>query len=191
MDTTDPDFGVQLGVVPFNRSYWVVPGRFLAGFYPSSSDPVVGRERIGRVLDAGVRHIVDLTEAGEGSHVGTPLADYTGDLAALTADGSIEATHRRHPIVDMDIPSVDTMVAILDDIDAALGDDRTVYVHCWGGRGRTGTVVGCWLARHGMATGEHALAMIRYLRRTDAKAHTEAPETAAQKQFVVDWPIGR
>jgi hypothetical protein len=33
--------------------------------------------------------------------------------------------------------------------------------------------------------------MIRYLRRTDAKAHTEAPETAAQKAFVVDWPSGR
>ena len=32
-----------------------------------------------------------------------------------------------------------------------------VYVHCWGGIGRTGTVVGCWLVRHGM-TGDEALA---------------------------------
>ncbi len=167
MNTTDPDFGVDLGVLPFNRSYWVVPGKLLAGFYPFSSDPITGRQRIESLLDVGVEHIVNLTEPGEGSHFGTPLADY-GEVLDEVA-----------------------MVGILDDIDDAIAAGRTVYVHCWGGRGRTGTAVGCWLARHAMASGDNALAMIRYLRRTDAKAHTEAPETAAQKQFVVDWPRGR
>ena len=26
--------------VPFNRSYWVVPGKLLAGCYPGSEDPI-------------------------------------------------------------------------------------------------------------------------------------------------------
>ncbi|MFZ5949388.1 MAG: fused DSP-PTPase phosphatase/NAD kinase-like protein [Candidatus Rifleibacteriota bacterium] len=28
---------------------------------------------------------------------------------------------------------------------------KPVYVHCWGGLGRTGVVVGCWSRRHGEA----------------------------------------
>lgn len=33
----------------------------------------------------------------------------------------------------------------------ALAAGQTVYVHCYGGIGRTGTVVGCWLVRHGLS----------------------------------------
>ena len=51
------------------------------------------------------------------------------------------------------------MSDILDAIDAALRDGKTVYVHCWGGVGRTGTVIGCWLVRHGK-TGDEALSQI-------------------------------
>ena len=83
------------------------------------------------------------------------------------------------------------MQAILNDIDEGVEAGRKVYVHCWGGRGRTGTVVGCYLARHGLAVGDQALAMVKYLRRTDAKADTEAPETAAQKDFVRRWKAGQ
>ena len=36
------------------------------------------------------------------------------------------------------------MVAILDSLDTAIADEHTIYLHCWGGIGRTGTVVGCW-----------------------------------------------
>ena len=35
-----------------------------------------------------------------------------------------------------------------------------MYLHCWGGVGRTGTVVGCWLVRHGR-TGDEALGSSR------------------------------
>ncbi len=52
-------------------------------------------------------------------------------------------------------------------------------------------MVGCYLARHGLAVGDEALSLIRYLRRTDAKAQAEAPETPAQKQFVRDWSVGQ
>ena len=44
-------------------------------------------------------------------------------------------------------------------IDEAMSAGKAVYVHCWGGVGRTGTVVGCWLVRHGR-TGEQALEQI-------------------------------
>ena len=41
------------------------------------------------------------------------------------------------------------MAGLLDAIDTAMRDGKTVYLHCWGGVGRTGNVVGCSLVRHG------------------------------------------
>ena len=64
------------------------------------------------------------------------------------------------------------MSRILDDVDAALADGRTVYVHCWGGIGRTGTVVGCWLMRHGLDEGD-PIRRIATLRR-DGRGRVDA-----------------
>lgn len=186
-----PSFGVELGVIPFDRSYWVVPGRLLAGLYPSSDKADEATEKLKRLLAVGVSHVIDLTEGGETNYNGVMLSNYTFQLSYLAGVHDIPLTCRRHPIRDLDVPTVNMMKAILDDIDEAVKAGRTVYAHCWGGRGRTGTVVGCYLARHGMAVGDGALNMIRYLRRTDAKAHTEAPETPAQKAFVRSWSVGQ
>ena len=73
------------------------------------------------------------------------------------------------------------MTTILDALDSALAAGHTVYLHCHGGRGRTGTVVGCWLVRHGL-TGEQALDRIADLRGDD-----ESPETDEQRAFVLNW----
>jgi protein-tyrosine phosphatase len=74
----------------------------------------------------------------------------------------------------------------LDTIDAARNGG--VYVHCWGGVGRTGTVVGCWLLRHGMATPDNVIETIRLLRRADpVRGHRPSPETPEQRRFILDW----
>jgi protein-tyrosine phosphatase len=189
--TFDPAFGVHLGIIPFDRSYWVVPGRLLAGLYPSSDDQGEASDKLQRLLGVGVRHVINLTEPVEKNWKGVPLSDYEPELKAIANQQKLQITCRRHKIRDLDVPTIDMMKLILNDIDEAILASRTVYVHCWGGRGRTGVVVGCFLARHGMATGDTALNMIRYLRRTDAKADTEAPETAAQKEFVRSWLVGQ
>ena len=83
--------------------------------------------------------------------------------------------------------SSEEMTAILDAIDGHLADGRTVYVHCWGGVGRTGTVIGCWLARHGRQ-GEPALARLRELWRECPKSATrKSPETEEQERYVLEW----
>ena len=64
----------------------------------------------------------------------------------------------------MGTPTAGHVMQILDDIDAVRADGGTVYVHCWGGVGRTGTVVGCLLVRHGLDGGD-AIARIAELRR--------------------------
>ena len=173
--TTHPNFGVGLNVIPYDRSYVVVPGRLLAVLYPASDNPAETTDKLRRLLAVGVDHVVNLTEPHEANYKGVSLVDYVPELTALATEQGREIVCRRFPIRDLDVPSVTTMKAILDDIDGAVAAGRKVYLHCWGGRGRTGTVVGCYLARHGLTVGDEALAMVRYLRRTDGKAHTESP----------------
>jgi len=74
------------------------------------------------------------------------------------------------------------MVRILDAIDTALTGEQVVYVHCMGGIGRTGTVIGCYLVRHGQ-TGAEALQTIARLRGGLA----ESPETEEQRRMVRTW----
>ena len=83
------------------------------------------------------------------------------------------------------------MTRILDAIDTALERDEAVYVHCWGGHGCTGTVIGCWLVRHG-TTPDEAIALIRE-RRCDLpvfRANPLSPQTREQHAFVHSWSPG-
>ena len=49
-------------------------------------------------------------------------------------------------IPDMGIPSLPAMRQLIDDLCMA---SPIVYIHCWGGSGRTGTVAGCYLVNAG------------------------------------------
>ena len=160
-------------VKPIAESYWVSAGRFLAGEYPGSTDAEAARARLERFRDAGVEVFIDVTEDGE-------LAPY-----AELLDGAI---HERHPIRDVSVPADPSiMIGILDSIDRHLQAGRTVYVHCWGGVGRTGTVVGCWLVRHGL-DGQAALERLEALFADNAKATTRSsPETDEQRAYVKQW----
>ena len=79
------------------------------------------------------------------------------------------------------------MGRILDRIDACIAANRPVYVHCLGGLGRTGTVVGCYLARHGFSTGRSVIKMIRDLRRNTLTHYLNSPETNQQIDLVESW----
>ncbi len=83
------------------------------------------------------------------------------------------------------------MGEILDEIDSILAAGKTVFVHCWGGRGRTGTVVGCYLIRHGIAKEGETLAMLAELTQHQRTAFGHVPETADQRRFVTAWKAGQ
>lgn len=160
---------------PIRGSYWVEPGSLLAGEYPGDPDPGHARERLGRFAAAGVDVFVDLTEELE-------LEPYAHLL--------VGARHVRRPIPDLGTVSTRAYRETLDLIDDALGSGRSVYVHCWGGIGRTGTVVGLWLVRHGRDGGD-AVARIAHLRRDVPSAWMPSPQTGAQRRVVRRWRRGR
>lgn len=171
-------------IPPTSRSYWVVPQRLLAGAYPGDPNPEEARVKIKRLLDAGVRSFINLQQSLELGRDGKPFACYREAVAAFCP----EAVCQRFPIRDVSVPNHVRMVEILDAIDDALRADQPVYIHCWGGIGRTGTVIGCWLLRHGFARPENVLARLTTLRKADrGGGHRRSPETHEQEQFVLSW----
>ena len=55
--------------------------------------------------------------------------------------------------------------------------------------GRTGTIVGCWLVRHGKDGGD-AVARIASLRRGTPHASSPSPETPEQRRVIASWRRG-
>jgi predicted RNase H-like HicB family nuclease len=176
---------------PFTRSYWVVPGRFLAGCYPGGQTAASAAAKTKGLIDAGVTDIVCLMESSETNHAGHPFEDYMPSANAVAAVVSRNVQWRRHPIVDGGVTTVAGMKAILDDIDAALERGGVAYAHCWGGRGRTGTVVCCWLIRHGLAAPNQAVEKMHTLIGDRIHDFIPTPENDQQRLFVEQWCTGQ
>ena len=165
---------------PHDNCYWLLPGRILAGEYPGVADFQQQSRRLEAMFGAGVRCVVDLTDPSE------DLPPYVDALRATAQGAAIDC--QRFPIEDFSVPEATTMRCILDAIDASLNAGDTVYLHCHGGIGRTGTVVGCWLVERGF-TPAQALALIAAKWQVMAKRQQspESPETAEQREFVAAW----
>jgi protein-tyrosine phosphatase len=78
------------------------------------------------------------------------------------------------------------MILILDTIDQEHRKNRIVYLHCLGGRGRTGVVTACWLIRKGLGSRASVIAHLAQLR----SAYGLSPDcidSEEQRQFVLSW----
>lgn len=151
-------------------------GRLLAGEYPGALEDWDARRRIASFEEHGVSLFVDLTHPADG------LAPY--------GDHLVRARRLHAPIPDMGVTTIARYVEILDAIDEEVATGGVPYVHCWGGIGRTGTVVGCWLVRHGLDRGD-PLARIAELRRLVLDSFMPSPQTTAQRDVVLGWRAGR
>ncbi len=167
------------------RSYWVVPGRLMAGEYPGSRNDSETRQKLSWLLRQPTQVFIDLTEENEPGL--TPYVQLLHEQAALL---SRRVVHIRLPRRDFSTPTQDQVVEVLDTLDLALSLGRNMYLHCYGGNGRTGTVVGCYLVRHGLA-GNDPLAMIQELRRGMPGPGETSPELEGQKRMVLEWKKGQ
>jgi protein-tyrosine phosphatase len=166
---------------PLAESYWVEPGKLLAGEYPGNYSSEITRQRIDLLLEAGIDTFIDLTRPNE-------TIPYFRTLFEEAKLYGVKVNCHNFPIGDFGLPTPEIMTSILDTIDTAMKDGKKIYLHCWGGIGRTGTTVGCYLVRHGR-TGEEALKQLAEWWKTVPKSqiHQHSPETLEQVEFIRNW----
>ncbi|MCH9026678.1 MAG: dual specificity protein phosphatase family protein [Proteobacteria bacterium] len=142
----------------------------------------LSKSKLVRFLESGVTYFIDLTEAGE-------IRPYEPDLEGLAEDRAIDVCYRRFPIRDGGVPPhQDDLQQLLNTITEALCARHVVYIHCLGGIGRTGLVVGCYLAeKHG--SGPQGLAKLQgFWTKCEKSAYqTTTPETEEQRQWILAW----
>ena len=169
---------------PFENSYWVASGQLLAGEHPIDLSEDATMVRLTALLDAGIRTFMDLTENRES------IPSYSGLLRRVATDRQIEVEIHRIPIPDRSAPSPETLKTILDGIDQSIASKNPVFVHCFAGIGRTGTVVGCYLKRHRLASAENVVAAISELRSLMPCGGEASPHTPEQIELVMSWKEG-
>jgi protein-tyrosine phosphatase len=179
--------------LPHGNCYAVVPGRLIAGEYPARFPAAGSGVRFGAtrrvspqleaIISYGVTDFVDLTTDEDG------LEPYTEAVKRIADKLGKKISHNRYPIYDGTAPARDDQTrAILDFIGKRIEEGGCVYLHCWGGIGRTGTIVGCFLVRHGVDPDE-ALGKVEGFGRSMAKydPYWTSPENELQKNYVRNW----
>ncbi len=158
------------------HGWWVDPGRLLAGEYPGHPGPARAVHKVNVLVDAGIRTFVDLTTPAD------RLDPYEPVVHAAAQARRLDLRHVSFPIPDNDVIADHEYDTVTTMIERALGRGG-VYVHCWGGVGRTGTVVGCMLADEGLGYDE-VIDRLATLRCGSRKASRPAPEVPVQHDVI-------
>lgn len=161
---------------PIENSYEVTNNVF-AGEYPRNKDDESSYAKLKQFESFGITHFVDLTEKGE-------LQPYEH----LLYEG---ASYLRFPIRDVSVPqSTESVRGLIAKITKAIKEDPNakVYIHCWGGVGRTGLVVGCLLAELYKQGYDVTLEKLENLFAACPKsAYRDTPETLEQRDFIARY----
>lgn len=157
-------------------NYYKVEDSIYAGEYPFAINQKFGIKKLDVLKSIGVTTIIDLTESGE-------LFDYSNIVCDIN--------HYKFPIKDRNIPdSFENVYNLMSYIENAKSGNGTIYIHCWGGVGRTGTIVACWLVYNGMSANE-ALAHLNELWKScpKSKRRPYCPDHGCQIDFIKQFEL--
>ena len=164
---------------PFLHTWWVTD-QLLAGPYPGDVDERTAESNLKSIVDGGVSVFVNLQEYTETGMGYKPFPDYRPIVRRLSEDSGSEPVFHRFPIKDMGVTNSGVYREALDRIDQANAAGRGVYVHCWGGHGRTGTIIGCWMVRHSLTPDQALVRMSELRKHDDYQSYMDAPQTRGQ-----------
>ena len=139
----------QRYVGPTDESNWVLPGRLMVGAFPGVSDDRENDRLLNSILSCGITTFVCLQreydpDAPESAwRSGAAIRPYYPSAVALAA------RHHRGRRLEFIHFGIEDCSVVEDDAVAAfsrsLADrlrctDEVIYLHCWGGHGRAGTI---------------------------------------------------
>ena len=185
---------------PTPWSNWVIKGRLLAGAFPASTDDTETDLILTKLLELGVDTFVCLQAEFSMAtpeaiwRSGQALRPYVKDaqrlLVQARATNNSRITQTRldlvHlPIMDGGITSDIALSKLADDCCQRILNGERMYVHCWGGHGRTGTLIAVMLARLYCISTEEALLYTQLLH--DVRKYPQnvrSPQTQVQVEQV-------
>jgi hypothetical protein len=147
---------------PTPWSNWALPGRVIAGAYPASLDDAETERILTTLLELGINTFVCLQAE---VNINTPehawraqhgLRPYIKDaqkiLSKAHETGNPKITQQKidflHlPIIDGNVTTDSAMNRLVEDCMERVLKGEKLYIHCWGGHGRTGTLVAVMLGR--------------------------------------------
>jgi hypothetical protein len=157
----------------------VVSGSLLAGEHPTGADDAETLTRLAALRQAGIDCFIDLTEEGE-------IPEYRHLLRP-------QDEYLRFEIPDMGVPNqVSVTMDLLLGLRMALGRGRGIYIHCRAGIGRTGLIVGCFLAEE-EPSGKSAVKRLNRLWKQSARSlrWPKVPQTLEQIDYIHHWPAAQ
>lgn len=157
---------------PILNSYQVDTNVY-AGEYPGDlHNPA---EKVKLFVNFGITHFIDLTEEGE-------LNQYSQYLPDAIA-------HCRFPIQDVSVPNGCKIVyELMKFIDSVLtNQNNRIYIHCWGGVGRTGVIVGCYYVYRGESYKQAISHLRESFKQCPKSERRQTPETRDQEEFINDF----
>ncbi|KFM23858.1 hypothetical protein F751_6826 [Auxenochlorella protothecoides] len=121
---------------PTPWSNWVIRPRLIAGAYPAGQDDGETDRILTTLLELGVTTFVCLQ---------AEFSLHTSENLWRTGQEKLDFLHL--PILDGNVTTDTAMSRLVDDCCLRLLRGERLYVHCWGGHGRTGTVIATMLGR--------------------------------------------
>jgi hypothetical protein len=192
---------------PTDESNWVIPGILMAGAYPAAQEDNVHYSIIQSVLSLGISTFICLQAEYEHDpnipefmwRQGYKLRTYIFDALRILKAADIDPTKRlglmckpdkldfRHvPIVDCSTTNDSIVLELAQDICKRLKRGENIYVHCWGGHGRAGTVVSIVLGFLYNLDPHEALKRCQQFHDTRrAPLGVPSPQTATQRAQVI------
>lgn len=155
--------------------YRIGEARMWGAEYPGDSIESLAKEKLAHAIKFGITHFIDLTQEGE-------LPPYEH---LLPKDGSVH--YLRFPIRDAHAPeSIEAVYRLTTYIDTVLLDPNNgIYLHCWGGVGRTATIAGCWYAMHHNVSYYTTICSLLEMWKSCLKSNQQTiPDHWKQKDFI-------
>jgi hypothetical protein len=167
------DLRPYVGPTPYCN--WVIKDRVMAGGYPACLDDKENDELLTVLMrDMGIDTFVCLQSEVRPDvpdsvwRAGRAPRPYTRDIRRLMTshrdalpNANIDFLHL--PIVDGSVTADDLVDRFCDELVGKVLSGRRLYVHCWGGHGRTGTIIAVMLGRMYDVTTAQALARTQQL----------------------------
>ncbi len=92
----------------------------LAGEYPGAKRHVEAKDKISRLVDCGIRQIINLMEPHETDHSGKPFKEYEEIVSQIAARKNASVDCFRFPVADLSVPTVSQMKQILAAINTSV-----------------------------------------------------------------------